>query len=206
MIKNILFDFGGVLLPLTESKTWKAFEDLGAMQTLRDQEQLFHDYETGTLDTGEFLEGLQPFFFRKSIFKGDLARAWNAMLDTPLPGEVTEQLKQWQKKYRLFLLSNTNELHIQTIKEVAGPFDYPRFLGQFEKVYYSYRMGQRKPDPAIFETVLQENELKAEETFYIDDNAKNIRTAQDMGLKCWHFDTEGDAIRDLDKVLSKHHS
>ncbi|MGB0176765.1 MAG: HAD-IA family hydrolase, partial [Owenweeksia sp.] len=154
----------------------------------------------------EFLQQIQPHFFRKKIFPGDLAKAWNAMLYTRLPQEVIDQLKSWKKKYRLFLLSNTNDLHISEIKAAAGPFDYGIFIKQFEKVYYSYEMGERKPSPKIFNRVLEENELKAEETFYIDDGKKNTDAAKKLGIHTWHFDQHEDSILDLDKVLSKRHS
>ncbi len=206
MIKNIIFDFGAVLIPIDESKTWESFRELGAMDSLRDQKELFKKYETGKIETPEFLKQLQPHFFRKKIFPGDLAKAWNAMLYTRLPGEVIDQLKKWKGDYRLFLLSNTNDLHIEEIKSVAGPFDYKMFLKQFEKVYYSYEAGQRKPSSKIFKRVLEENELVAEETFYIDDGKKNTDAAKKLDIKVWHFDPQEDSILDLDKVLSKHHS
>ncbi len=206
MIKNIIFDFGGVLIPLDESKTWAGLEALGASEELKDQKELFRKYETGKIETRDFLNEMKTHFFRKKIFAGDIATAWNAMLYTPLPGEVIDQLRKWRKKYRLFLLSNTNDLHISEIKKAAGPFDYKMFTSSFEKIYYSYEVNDRKPNASIFEKVLAENELKSEETFYIDDNKKNVKAAEKLGIKAWHLDPEENSILGLDKVLSKHHS
>ncbi|HAD97574.1 MAG TPA: haloacid dehalogenase [Cryomorphaceae bacterium] len=206
MIKNIIFDFGAVLIPLDEHKTWESFRKLGALDSLKDQKKLFHKYETGGIETADFLKKLQPHFFRKKIFPGDLAKAWNAMLYTALPGEIIDSLKKWKRDYRLFLLSNTNDLHISEIKSVAGPYDYGMFVQQFEKVYYSYEIGKRKPSPDIFKMVLEDNDLEAEETFYVDDGKKNTSTAKKLGIHTWHFDPLEDSIHDLDKVLSAHHS
>ena len=89
---------------------------------------------------------------------------------------------------------------------VAGPYDYGMFVKQFEKVYYSYEIGKRKPSPDIFKMVLEDNDLEAEETFYVDDGKKNTSTAKKLGIHTWHFDPLEDSIHDLDKVLSAHHS
>mgnify|MGYP001255687937 CR=1 FL=1 len=101
MIKNIIFDFGAVLIPLDEHKTWESFRKLGALDSLKDQKKLFHKYETGGIETADFLKKLQPHFFRKKIFPGDLAKAWNAMLYTALPGEIIDSLKKWKRDYRI---------------------------------------------------------------------------------------------------------
>lgn len=204
MIKNIILDFGAVLIPIDESKTWQAFKSLGADVILQDQTEIFYSYETGKISSKEFLAKIQPFFFRK-IFLPDLAQAWNALL-SPLPEDNIQLLKRLRKDYRLFLLSNTNDLHIKAIKETAGPFLYNQFIKQFEKVYFSYEVGLRKPDKAIFEKVLSDNDLKAEETFYVDDGKQHIKTAREMGIHTWHLEPDVDHISDLDKVLSEHHS
>ncbi|WP_417609420.1 HAD family hydrolase [Owenweeksia hongkongensis] len=204
MIKNIIFDFGAVLIPIDESLTWSAFEKLGAKDELKNQQKIFQKYEKGEISTSEFLKKIQPFFFRK-IYPPELGNAWNAMLKT-LPEERVNFLKRLKKNYRIFLLSNTNELHINHIKKEAGLFSYKQFISQFENVHYSYEMGMRKPDAEIFEKVLKDNNLVAEETFYIDDGKKHIKTAKSLGIETWHFKPEEDDINDLGKVLSKLHS
>lgn len=204
MIKNIIFDFGGVLLPINEERTSKSFKRLGARKELALQHQIFHRYEKGEVSTKEFLKEIQAFFFRKIILN-DLATAWNDLL-TPLPEESVKLLKGLTKNYRLFLLSNTNELHIRSIKETAGPFLYHQFIRQFEKVYYSYEMGMRKPDADIYQKVLKENKLLPEETLYVEDGQKHIETAENLGIHTWHFNPEEDSLSDLDKVLSELHS
>lgn len=203
MIKNIIFDFGAVLVPIDESKTWKAFKNLGAKKELEEQSDIFKSYETGNTSTTDFLKKIQPFFFRK-IFLPDLADAWNALL-SPLPEENLELLKKLKKDYRLFLLSNTNELHINRIRQEAGPFTYKQFTRQFEKVYYSHEVGMRKPNAEIYQHVLKENDLEADETFYVDDGKQHTKSAAKLGIHTWHFDPDTEEISDLDKALSELH-
>ncbi len=203
MIKNIILDFGGVLIPIDENKTWDAFIDLGANEELSLQTAIFQQYETGKISTKQFLKKIQPYFFRK-IFLNDLSEGWNALLD-PLPQENINFLKKLKKDYRIFLLSNTNELHISAIKQTAGLFNYAQFTKQFEKVYYSHKVGMRKPDAEIFKMVLEENDLVPEETFYVDDGKQHIESAKELGIKTWHFNPGEDSIRGLGKVLSTHH-
>lgn len=204
MIKNLIFDFGGVLLPISEAKTRKALKDLGALDSLEEDRELFNQYERGEISTKKFESGIQSHLFRK-VFLNDIGIAWSALIDEKLKSETIEFLKGKKDKYRIFLLSNTNELHIKAIKDSSGIFLYSNFLRQFEKPYYSFEMGMRKPDSEIFESVLKENELEAEETFYIDDSEQHIASADKLGIHTWHFNPEEDDINDLDKVLSKLH-
>lgn len=201
MIKNIIFDFGAVLIPIEEKRSWEAFKLLGAKPELEQQSETFEAFETGKLTSAEFIAKIQPFFHRR-IFPGDLADAWNKLLD-PLPQEIVPFLKKLKKDYRLFLLSNTNELHIQRIKDEAGPFHYGQFIRQFQKLYYSYEVGLRKPDKEIFEKVLKENDLDPEETFYVDDSNKHLKAAAKLGIHTWHFKPEKDSILDLKKKMEE---
>ena len=202
MIKNIIFDFGAVLLPIDEHLTWKALEGLGATEELREQTKHFRAYETGKLSTQKFIEKTRPFFFRKKIFSGDLVDAWNAMLYHPLEVEKVDFLKKLRKKdYRLFLLSNTNEMHINCIRQTSGPFLYKRFTEQFDAVYYSHEAGMRKPDAKLFKAVLGDHKLKPEETFFVDDKKENTSAASKLGIKTWHFDPVEDNILKLESQI-----
>lgn len=204
MIKNLIFDFGAVLLPIDTSKTKKALRELGALDSLKEEVEVFNQYEKGEISSKEFEKALQAHFFRK-VFLDDIANAWNALIDSKIPEESINLLKRLKGEYRIFLLSNTNELHIKAIKERTGIFSYSNFIKQFEKVYYSFEINKRKPDAEIFEFVLEENELQAEECFYIDDSKQHIATAEKMGIQTWLFHPEEDNINDLGKVLSKLH-
>ncbi len=204
MLKNILFDFGAVLIPINEERTKESLDRLGAKLSLKDETMLFQKYECGKLSTQDFLAAIQPHFFRK-VSHSDLKNSWNAMLD-PLPEFLPFFLKKLTKKYQIFLLSNTNELHIKSIKETAGPFLFSQFEKPFTQIHYSHQLGLRKPNANCFEKVLQQNNLEAAETLFIDDKEENIGAAKKLGFRTWHFNPKKDVITDLDRVLSKHHS
>jgi len=204
MIQNIIFDFGNVLIPIEPRRTEKAFTQLGASPSLWEQTELFQKLEIGQIEPKAFLTAIQPHFFRKTILTRDIRAAWNALLD-PLPEENIQLLKKYRPNYRLFLLSNTNALHIDHIRETAGPFLYRQFYRQFEKVYYSQEVGLRKPEADMYRKVLEENQLKPEETLFIDDKTENTVAAEALGISVWHLKTGREKISDLGKVLSAHH-
>ena len=204
MIKNIIFDFGAVLLPIDESRSWKALEALGASEQLSKQTKLLRSYEIGKTNTHTLLKKCQPFFFRKNIFPGDIKAAWNAMLYHPLESEKVAFLRSLRRKgFKLFLLSNTNEMHIEEIRNAAGPFLYKQFLKQFDGVYYSHEVGMRKPEPKIFKKVLADHALKADECIFIDDKSENTSAAEKLKIAVWHYDPEEDDILKLPKIINK---
>jgi putative hydrolase of the HAD superfamily len=203
MIDTLVLDFGAVLLPLNETLTWKGFEDLGAKGPLREASEIFEKFETGSINQDLFLDRINPHFFRP-IFRNDLISAWNAMLISPIQDEIIDLLKGLKKRYRLFLLSNTNALHIANIKKQSGPFLYAQFYAQFEAVLYSHELGLRKPEPEIFEHLINTYKLTPENCLYVDDKLENIEAGEAINFKVWHFKPASDSIHALDKVLAKH--
>jgi putative hydrolase of the HAD superfamily len=190
-VKNIIFDLGGVLLNIDVSITEKAFIELGVdrfseMFTQHHSNDLFVQLETGEISPEEFYEA-----FRKGtgteLSNENIKNAWNALLlDFRLPSLAW--LNSIKTRYRIFLFSNTNQIHhdafIASYKELTGNADFDAF---FEKAYYSQNLGMRKPNPEPFLHILQEHKLEASETLFIDDTIKNIETAQKLGLKTIHL-------------------
>jgi putative hydrolase of the HAD superfamily len=103
--------------------------------------------------------------------------------------------------YRLFLLSNTNALHIPHVEKIMGSEKFNRFKNSFEKFYLSHEINLRKPNAEIYEFVLNENGLKAEETFFIDDTKENIEVAEKMGIRCWNLQVGQEDIIQLKSKL-----
>lgn len=202
MIKSIIFDFGAVLIPVDEEGCFQAFEELGARESLPLQKKTFHQLELGKLTSREFVEALRPHFFRKNIFAPDLIAAWNKMVPKAIPAQSIALLRKLQKEYRLFLLSNTNALHLDEIRQNSGLFDYRQFSRSFEKMYFSHEAGMRKPDAAFFEKVLEENELKPEECFFVDDRKENVKSAKKLGMNTWHFLPEEQKIEEITKRIA----
>ncbi len=186
-ICNIIFDLGGVLLNLDYSATERAFEALGIpdfrqrFSQLR-QDHFFDEWETGKLSTEAFIDGLRGAG-GKHLGTEQIIDAWNAMLlDFPL--RRLQILQQLRLRYELFLLSNTNEIHEEAfnkrLQEVCGWNSLGHF---FEKIYFSHRVGLRKPGKEIFERILSDNGLKAAETLFIDDSPQHIETAKSLGFQ-----------------------
>ncbi|WP_347174735.1 HAD family hydrolase [Polaribacter uvawellassae] len=185
MIKNIVFDFGDIFINLDKEATFIELAKFGVKQIPDEMMAIAHQYEKGEISTNNFID-----FFHKefAISKVDLIFAWNAIL-LNFPTYRLQFLKELakSKKYRLFLLSNTNEMHISWIQKDWGAKLYQEFKNCFEQFYLSHEIGFRKPNSDIYEFVLQENNLKAAETFFIDDTKENTEAAKELGIQTWHL-------------------
>jgi HAD superfamily hydrolase (TIGR01549 family) len=202
MINTLIFDFGNVLLPIDEESTLLAFEELKPNDSFFETQKEQQLFEVGESSKASFLESLRPHFAR-TPFKPDLAKAWNAMITEAISEKTINFIKDKTTEYSVFLLSNTNILHIERIRERSGPFLYAQFIKCFDKVYYSHEIGLRKPDLAIFEHLLNEQGLSPESCLFIDDKIENIEGAKKAGMHVWHFNPHKDNLkRGLDKVLS----
>ncbi|NEM99297.1 HAD family hydrolase [Pontibacter burrus] len=190
-IKNIIFDLGGVIINidyqkslhelLNYSKTGTAMEF-----TQKAQSRLFDLYETGESTCQQFRDSLRQEY-NLTATDEEIDAAWNAML-LDIPKERIELLQELGKKYRLFLLSNTNAIHLKKFNEiVAESFTIPNLDSLFEQSYYSHLVGKRKPDAAIFELILEQNGLNKAETLFIDDSIQHIESARKVGLHTLHL-------------------
>lgn len=186
-LKNIIFDLGGVLLNLSYANTKKAFEELGienfdALYTQAQQNKIFDLYETGKVADEDFLNVLRPFLPSKTSNE-QIICAWNAML-LDLPLERLQLLRSLKDKYRIFLLSNTNEIHIKAFEKIIyAQHQLSGLEGLFEKTYYSSRVGMRKPEIEIFDMVIRDNGLQRNETIFFDDSFQHIEGAEKAGIK-----------------------
>lgn len=190
-VKNIIFDLGGVIINLAIQQSIDALRLLSKHGQPIDfsqqaQSELFDRYETGRMTSEEFRAALREAY----ALEGDdptIDAAWNTML-LDIPPERIELLQDLGNKYRLFLLSNTNAIHMiqfnKTVQEVSG---LPGLDALFEKAYYSHQVGLRKPDAAVFEHILIQNNLVAAETLFVDDSIQHIKGAQAVGLQTLHL-------------------
>ena len=115
-----------------------------------------------------------------------IVNAWNGMLLGFMP-DALACLKRLRSTYRLFLLSNTNEIHIQEIENRVGAAFFSDFCALFEKVYLSHELGLRKPHAEVFTHILKEQGLKAGETLFIDDSIQHVEGAIKAGLHAHHL-------------------
>lgn len=200
MIKNIIFDFGDVLINLDKPATATAMMKYGFQGITPTLDSLFKDYEKGLMDSPSFLGEVSGLF--PDVGMEQLTSAWNAiLLDFPEHRlEFLENLAQ-ENEYRLFLLSNTNHLHMECVREQMGMKRFNRFKNAFEVFYLSYEMGMRKPDAEIFEFVLEENHLAATETLFVDDVKENTDAAALLGINVWNLRVGQEDITQLKSYL-----
>ena len=185
-IKNIIFDLGGVILNLDMRKTEIAFQQLGiSLVSPTTTHSFFRDYEAGKIDNATLIHSIQSLTSKPST-EQEIIQAWNAML-LDFPVERLELLKQLGKKYRLFLLSNTNAIHHQQFQEQLYQQTGNYLEVFFEKAYYSHTIGLCKPDVACFQYVIRENNLDPSETLFVDDSEANINGAKEAGLSVLHI-------------------
>ncbi len=199
MIKNIIFDFGDVFINLNKSVVRDyASREIADFQSVFDP--VNEAFEIGAISSDEFLETLLTSFPDKS--KKQLGEIWNSML-LDLPEYRLEFLEKLAalRSYRLFLLSNTNALHIPHVTEKMGPGRFDRFRNCFDKFYLSHELRLRKPDPGIFQFVLSDNGLNADETLFIDDTEGHTRAAASLGIHTWHLKVgKEDVVQLMEKL------
>ncbi|MBL0340622.1 MAG: HAD-IA family hydrolase [Bacteroidetes bacterium] len=88
----------------------------------------------------------------------------------------------------MFLLSNTNRIHIAAFsKIIEKQYGFQKFEALFEKIYYSCNVGMRKPNAEIFDLVVRENNLNLSETLFIDDSPQHVEGARSYGLTALHL-------------------
>lgn len=196
MINAIIFDFGDIFINLDKPATISGLQKLGMTEWNSDFEQLNLSFEIGAISPEDFIEGFQKQLPNTS--KEDILRAWNAVL-ADFPFYRLEFLQELSKKYRLFLLSNTDSIHINTFETKSGVSFYKDFYACFEKVYFSFDIGMRKPDPKIYQFVLDQNNLIAENTLFVDDKTENTDSASALGIKVWNLQVGKEDVVDLFK-------
>lgn len=196
MIKNIIFDFGDIFINLDKPATVQRLFELGVHEVTSDMMDVYKMYEVGRSSTSDFIRSFTDLY--PSISADQFKNAWNAILKD-FPAHRLEFIKELAAKdeYRLFLLSNTNDMHISWIQEDWGDEFYEEFKACFEQFYLSHEIHLRKPDKNIYEYVLTQNNLNAAETFFVDDTKENTDKAKELGIHVWNIDPQSEDIVDL---------
>ena len=207
-IKAIIFDLGGVILNIDYDLTVKEFEKLGVLNSASyyskgEQKKIFDDLETGKISEKEFIDSIK--LKTNNANANQIKYAWNKML-LNLPLERLLSIKRMMCKYQTFLLSNTNSIHISSFKKGLDVSEWKLFESVFNKIYFSYEIGMRKPSNKIFEYVLKDNHLQAENVLFIDDSIQHINAAEKIGIITHHLKDNEDLTTILtDKFQLKPH-
>jgi HAD superfamily hydrolase (TIGR01549 family) len=203
-IKNIIFDLGGVIINLDVKKTISEFNKLTEFNfeevyTQANQVELFDLLDKGKISNEDFFEQLKS----KLNYEGDienLMNAWNAMI-LDIPEHRLDTLVEAKQNYNTFLLSNTNEPHIKIFEsDLYSEHGVKHFNDYFDQLYYSCRIGLRKPNKEIFEYVLTKNKLNPTETVFIDDSIQHVKGAGECGINAFLLEPNME-VADLLKSL-----
>jgi glucose-1-phosphatase len=196
MINAIIFDFGDIFINLQKDTSIEEFKKLGLPGPNEDliaQNDLF---EKGKIDETQFINSFKKYI--PNATNKQIIDAWNSIIgDFPL--YRLEFLQLLSRKYRLFLLTNTDSIHIEKFEDNVGVSFYTDFYNCFEKVYYSYEMGMRKPQPEIFNTILRKHDLFAKRTLFVDDKKENTDAAVALGMHIWNLEVGKEDVVDLFK-------
>ena len=203
--KIIIFDLGGVILNINYQNTINSFKSLGMLNpnlfySKNNQSEIFNLIETGKISSKKFLSELQ-----KNTKKGtieDIKDSWNAMLLDLPPGRLN-LLNNLRNTHKLFLLSNTNDIHINALISNLGRKKWEYFCSLFNKIYFSHEIKVKKPDLKAFELILNEQKIEPKDILFIDDTYQHIKSAQKLGINCHHLkETEDITTLFLDKAQS----
>lgn len=188
-IKNLIIDFGGVIINLTRNRCIEAFEALGVTNIRENivnnyqHKDLFMQIEIGSITVSEFRDGIRHLT-QQPLTDQQIDVAWIAMLDD-VPDYKLDLLLDLRKRYNTMLLSNTNAIHWEWSEQTCFSYKGHHATDFFNQIYLSYQLHMLKPDACIFEYVLQDAHILPEETLFIDDATVNCRTAELLGMKTY---------------------
>lgn len=186
MVKNLIFDFGGVIINLDPLRMVMAFADLGVTNIEKVNKSiadagLYLDLEMGLITPAEFRDGMRKHTGLE-LTDSQIDNAWNVMI-LDIPPSRLALLKELKANYNIYLLSNTNEIHYHYFnKYLSETFGIQKLEQIFTECYYSHQLKLRKPEPEIFLKVLSLAGLKADECLFIDDSSNNVKTARALGI------------------------
>ena len=179
----IVFDLGNVIIELDNARYGAGWPtDIGAehegFEAWVAGERLWYAFETGAVSTADFLARLSAKLGRSPAYVTDY---WNALLVGMLPG-VVEVLDVLRERYPLYVLSNTNALHIAWVRRHLAALGYADYETRwFERVFYSYELGAVKPEPAIYRRARAAIGLPPERLLFVDDRPENVAAARAQG-------------------------
>jgi glucose-1-phosphatase len=190
-IRNIILDFGGVIYQIDHQRQIQAFKNLGvenfeSLYSQAMQSPLFAQFERGEITPDQLRSAIKKILGNSKITSTQIDAAWNSIL-IGFHEPTIRLLERLRSRYRLFLLSNTNSIHYDIYqKDFSERFGFD-FDALFEKTYWSFKMGMRKPDAEIFQFVISDTGVNPSETIFIDDTHQNIEGSVQAGLPAMHL-------------------
>ncbi|MCD8304423.1 MAG: HAD family phosphatase [Prevotellaceae bacterium] len=208
MTRNIIFDMGGVILPMQDiSEPIRRFRQIGMTEEmalrmfgLHGQQGIFQDVESGKLSSEAFLKAYERLTGFRATF-GDIEWAWRGFVCDPPRERLLWLGELRQEGYHVVLLSNTNPFLMHHCDSPAFTPEGKPIAHFFDRVYYSYLLGACKPDPRAFLRMMQEGGYKAEECLFLDDARHNVEAAKKVGMRSLHIPNNIDWIEPLRQAL-----
>lgn len=185
----IVFDLGGVIVDLDSMKTFNELVSY-ARKELKLEEiaehPLLHDFERGQIEASDFVRDLSQVI-DAAVEHDQLIKSWNAMIIDVPPARL-ELVRKLGEQIPVYAFSNTNSLHIEFLDDMLRDrYGYDSVASYFDRAFYSYQMGHRKPDPESFDWIVKEMGAAEKNVLFLDDNLINIQAAERAGFKGWHI-------------------
>ncbi len=184
--RNLLFDLGNVIVDLDLEGAYQKLEQLFHKDADKGKvEKAYVEYECGRISTEIFINTLLSQS-HPTVEAFDVVEAWNSML-VGIPSYRLEMLRMLLPKYNVYLLSNTNALHLEWIHQYVGRVHGVRHFVKehFHEAYYSHLVGDRKPMPSIFRHIIDDSFITPALTLYMDDVEENLDAARRLGFKTY---------------------
>lgn len=199
-IKNIIFDLGGVILDIDKKLIYNELKNIGFTNNERlespEVQELLDKFEKGIYSAPTFRDKMRACLDLPQVTDANFDFVWNAVL-LDIPKERIQAIENIKQHYNIFLMSNTNEIHYDMfVRDLQLRFGYREFDALFDKSYFSFAVHMTKPDPKFFEFVLDQHDMKPEETLFIDDSKTNIEAAQKLGLHIYNISRD-ELVRNL---------
>jgi len=194
MINTIIFDFGDIFIDKNNKARNDALKTLGLNEWTGDLEKLERKLETGKIKEEEFLTSIQSRI--PEVSTQQIKDAWNAGIGE-FPLYRLEFLQKLSQNYRLFLLSNTDPIHIEKFEQDAGASFFSDFYQCFENIYFSHEIGVRKPDAEAYNYLINKHDIQPKRTLFIDDKKFNTDAAEAIGFQIWNLNPEEEDVVDL---------
>lgn len=185
-IKNIMFDLGGVIMTIDQPSAVKRFREIGLADAEKrldpyTQSGIFGDLEEGKITAGEFIAAMEKLTGRKLTFD-ECKYAWRGYTKEVPARNIKALDKLRAEGYRLILISNTNPFMIDWAMSSDFSGDGRSLAEFFDALYMSYRMKMMKPDERMFREIISKENIKPEETLFVDDGPKNICVGRELGF------------------------
>ena len=204
MIKNIVFDFGGVIADISRDKAVQAFFKIG----LKDAEirldkyhqtGIFQELEEGKLSVDEFRKELSKLCIRELTIE-EVQQAWMGFI-TGIDIRKLDYILELKKSYRIYILSNTNPYVMSWACSPQFSSQGKSLADYCEKLYLSYQIGYTKPEPEIFNFMIKDSKITPSETMFVDDGSVNIGIGKKLGFYTFQPQNDTDWREELTQLL-----